>query len=360
MENKKLLVVISNMFGGGAQRVISRLVEVLSLDNAVTILSFPTDTMYPVPERVDIRYFIEPEYPRFCNKLRRVGVLLYQISRFLKLRQQLKQIQSEFRPDVTLSMLRYPNLLNAFTRGGGFRVMSERNNPRRKGRWYYRASLLAYSLADRVIFQTDAVRKMFPSFVRRKGVVVPNPVRVECSTSGTSKRIVTMGRLHPQKNHTLLIEAFALFVKDHPFHTLHIYGKSYDECDLQPVIRRLGLSGKVFLEGFREDVHSLIADAEQFVLSSDYEGVPNALLEAMMMGLPCVSTEFEGALEFFGGQDVAAFVPVGNTAALAAAMAKVADDVQYRQALSDRGKAFAGNYSVENVIIKWHNALFEK
>lgn len=359
-ELHRVLIVISNMYGGGAQRVISRLTDVLSLDNAVTIMTFRTDSAYPLSDRISVRYFEEIEYLPFFQKLGRVGLMLYQVRRFRRLCQQLRQVKNDFRPDVTLSMLRYPNWLNAFTRGGGRRVMSERNNPRHKGRSYYWAGLISFLRADKVIFQTDAVKKMFPCLIRRKGVVVPNPVSVDCLASGSSRRIVTMGRLHPQKNHSMLIEAFALFAKTHPYHTLHIYGKSYNETDLEPVIRRLSLSGRVFLEGFQERIHPLIADAEQFVLSSDYEGVPNALLEAMMMGLPCVSTEFEGAREFFQDDKAVAFVPVKDPAALSAALARVSDDAVYRRDLAVRGKAFAEAFAVDRVILQWKDALFKR
>ena len=92
------------------------------------------------------------------------------------------------------------------------------------------------------------------------------------------------------------------------------------------MIAESGLEGKVILEGFHADVHASIADAEQFVLSSDYEGMPNALLEAMMMGLPCISTQFEGATELIGDSGACLMTPKRDVEALAAAMSRLSDD----------------------------------
>lgn len=168
---------------------------------------------------------------------------------------------------------------------------------------------------------------------------------------------MTMGRLHSQKNHELLIRSFAKFSQTHPSHTLHIYGKDYGECRLQSLIEKLSLSDKVFLEGFVDDVHSAIADAEQFVLSSDYEGTPNALLEAMMMGLPCISTDFEGIREMLGDSGACVLTPVGDESSLAEAMSSLVDDPVLRSQLSMKGMIFAENYSLDKVIPQWKEVI---
>ena len=91
-------------------------------------------------------------------------------------------------------------------------------------------------------------------------------------------------------------------------------------------------------------------------MSSDYEGMPNSLLEAMMMGLPCISTDFEGAREFI---DTAAclLTPVGNESALAEAMSALADDPEKRRDLARRGEGFVQKYSLENIIPRWEALL---
>ena len=94
-----------------------------------------------------------------------------------------------------------------------------------------------------------------------------------------------------------------------------------------------------------------------FVLSSDFEGMPNALLEAMMMGIPCVSTSFEGAEELFGDSDGCLFVPVGDETALSDAMGRLAVDEKLRKSLSERASRFADRFSTEKVIPLWEKEL---
>lgn len=354
----KILIVISNMFAGGAQRVVSRLANSLSADNDVMIMTFHTDRSFPLSEKIRMFYFHEPslhDYSRYGSFF----VSLRNEIRTLALSRQLRKIKKEVKPDVSISFLDNPNLLNALS-GGRVRIMSERNNPKSKGKAYYYHELLAFLFADKIVFQTNSVKNMFPFYIRRKGVVLPNPVQVECAAVGGSKKIVTMGRHHPQKNHELLIRAFAKFSDTHPSHTLHIYGKDYGDARLETLIERMGLTGKVFLEGFRDDVHEAVSDAEQFVLSSDYEGTPNALLEAMMMGLPCISTDFEGVREMLGDSEACRLVPVGDELGLAEAMNAFADDEVLRRGYSERGMWLAEEYSLDKVIPRWRSLLFRQ
>ena len=355
----KILIVISNMFGGGAQRVVSRLANALSVDNDVLIMTSPTERAYPLSGNVRIFNMVEPE----VLDLSRFGLArlnMMSIRRSLALSWQLKELKKHEKPDVTISFLDYPNMMNAFAGGGGLKIMSERNNPQRKGWIYYLKELFSFSIGNKIVFQTEAVKNMFPFWIRRKAFIIPNPVQVECLASCCSKKIVTVGRLHQQKNHVLLIKAFAQFSVTHPSHTLHIYGKDYGECRLDSLIKGMSLEGKVFLEGFRDDVHEAIADAEQFVFSSDYEGTPNALLEAMMMGLPCISTDFEGVREMLGDSEACRLVPVGDELELVKAMNAFADDEVLRRGYSERGMRLAEEYSLDKVIPRWRSLLFRQ
>ena len=115
--------------------------------------------------------------------------------------------------------------------------------------------------------------------------------------------------------------------------------------------------GEVFIEGFVGNIHEAIKDAEMFVLSSDYEGLPNALLEAMMMGLPCVTTSFESAEELFGDSDSCLMVPVGDETALSDAMSRMAEDERLREALSTKASKFTERFSMERVIPLWEKEL---
>lgn len=357
---KKVLIVIDTMYGGGAERVASRIANALSVDNEVVIFTRSTPDMYQLAENIKVLHFTFPPLlftfrRRWARFLARPINHYYGYWYLIKLLEDLKRKE---KPNVTLSMMKVASIMNAFSKGSGLKVLSERNNPSKKSFRYRRWSNLCFRRADRVIFQTETIRNHYSSSIRKKGVVVPNPVLVDCQATGGSKRIVTMGRLNPQKNHTMLIKAFALFSKEHPEHTLHIYGKDSGEENLNPLIESLSLTDKVFIEGFKNPVHPFIVDAEQFVLSSDYEGTPNALLEALMMGFPCITTAFEGTRELLGEDAPCLVTPVGDEVALAGAMSRLADDSVLRETLSTRAVQFAHAFSMEKIVPKWRDVLF--
>ena len=364
---KKVLIVIDTMYGGGAERVASRIANALSVDNEVVIFTRSTPDRYQLSERVKVLNFIDP--PRILTYrgrgMRFVEPLLEPFNNlygYWSLSRMLEDIKQKEKPDVTLSLMKRPNIVNAFSKGPGLKVLSERNNPSKKSAGYRRWNNLCFRRADRVVFQTDTIRNHYASPIRKKGVVVPNPVHADCRATRGSKRIVTMGRLHQQKNHAMLIKAFALFSKNHPEHTLHIYGKDGGEEQqekLYPLIESLSLKDKVFIEGFKNPVHPCIVDAEQFVLSSDYEGTPNALLEALMMGFPCITTAFEGARELLGEDAPCLVTPVGDEVALAGAMARLADDSALQESLSTRAVQFAQAFSLEKIMPKWRDVLLK-
>ena len=354
----KILIVIDSLYGGGAERVASRIANALSADNEVVVFTEATPMMYPLEKKIKVVYIQEPPvfYPSYKRGARYMKTInkYYRYYRLIKMCEQLKRKEN---PDVTLSMLKTANLMNAFSKGPGRKVLSERNNPLHKDKEYRRLGKLSFLKADKIVFQTETVRNLFPAPIRKKGIVVSNPVLVDCKAVGGSKRIVSIGKMQSQKNHPLLIKAFAKFALNHPEHTLHIYGKDKREETVQTLIDSLSLTDKVIVEGFKDPIHPEIADAEQFVLSSDYEGTPNALLEAMMMGLPCITTAFEGVRELLGNQPPCLVTPVGDENALAEAMSRLADDPDLRKNLSQRGEQFTQDFTLDKIIPKWRDVL---
>lgn len=350
---KKVLILITQLSGGGAERVVVRLANALSEKHDVIVLPIYEGRGYDVADRVRV---MSLEFPSIENI--RLPMMLkafyWRIGGYLNL---IRMLRRE-RPDVTLSFLYKPHLINLFAIGTGRKVMSERAVPKLEGCGNFTLTKLAFSFADAVVFQSDSVRKLFPKRIQKKGVIIPNPVDVSCKASGQSHKIVTAGRLMGQKNHALLIRAFASFSKTHPLHTLHIYGTGPLEDELNRLISELSMEGKVFIEGFVSNIHETIADAEQFVLSSDFEGMPNALLEAMMIGIPCITTSFLGAEEFFGSTASCLLTPVGDETSLTAAMSRLADDEKFRKELISRGLGYVSNLEIEKVIPLWERVLF--
>lgn len=148
---------------------------------------------------------------------------------------------------------------------------------------------------DGLVFQSEGARDFFDERVKLKSVVIHNSVNVPQEQfpipTVREKIIVNVGRLCPQKNQKLLIEAFNKIALAFPDYSLDIYGDGALKDELQKQIDGLGLTERVHLNASRKDVWKCIYTASLFVLTSDYEGMPNALMEAMALGLPCVATD---------------------------------------------------------------------
>ena len=150
-----------------------------------------------------------------------------------------------------------------------------------------------------IIKITRYVINQFKGNVHEKGVVINNPVEVEylSTNNSTSKKIVTLGKFVPRKDQSLLIEAFSLFEKSHKGYNLYIYGSGILLDTLKEFVKSKHLEYCVHFKGFSLHIHKDIKDAEFFVLSSDFEGLPNTLIESMMMGISSISINCSGISE---------------------------------------------------------------
>lgn len=167
--------------------------------------------------------------------------------------------------------------------------------------------------------------------------------------------IVASGRLDPQKNFSLLIEAFSMVLKEINISvTLKIYGEGPQRNTLQSQINELQLGDKIILEGSVSDLHDRINGAALFVLSSNYEGFPNVLLEAMAMGLPVISTDFQSGIarELIGSEN-GIIVPVGDVRALKSAIVKILNNKIYRLKMRKNNPYVREQYNIDTIIKKW-------
>jgi glycosyltransferase involved in cell wall biosynthesis len=181
------------------------------------------------------------------------------------------------------------------------------------------AEALADDLAGLAGLRRDAFTVIYNP-VDAPPVPLEVPPAIEQLWGDAQKRIVTVGSLKAQKNHALLIRSFARL--DRAGAKLMIVGSGPLEAELKRLAASLGIADRVILPGFTPDPWPYYASADLFVLSSDYEGYPNVLVEAMRCGLAVVSTDCEsGPREILDGGRYGRLVPVGDEKALAEAMA---------------------------------------
>lgn len=284
----KILFYINAIHDGGAERVMVNLAKYFSDTRYETILvtSFRDTWEYKIEGNVK-RLTLEE------NEIKQ-GKIKRNFSRIVKLRDILKKEK----PDVAVSFMAEPNfrLLIASLGLNVKTIVSVRNDPNKEyaGKIGSFVGKCLLPLADGCVFQTKEAQEWFPESLQRKSTIIFNAVKEEffhIERKPVAGEIITCGRLEAQKNHKLLIDAFAEVVKEHPYARLKIYGEGSLRDVLQEQINKLGLHDKAFLMGATNDVAKALQTADLFVLSSDYEGMPNALMEAMAAGVPCISTD---------------------------------------------------------------------
>lgn len=342
--NKKtVFILVNKLSNGGAQRVATVLASELTKKyHVVLINSRLLKSYYPVSPQVEL----------VCVPW---GLWDFEtIDRFTAV--YMKAIKRRRNVYATISFLYISNKLNVLSKIPSEKVICcERNNPtRNEDNKRLEEIQRLYETADHVVFQSDSIRDLFSEKVKRHSTILPNPVGVTCiRSSAPEHRIVNCGRLAAQKNQALLIRAFSRFHTLHPEYTLSIHGEGELRVPLENLISDLNLEDVVILEGWSPKVQEEISDAEIFILSSDYEGLSNALLEAMMMGFPCISTDCEGSREVIKDGENGLLVPCGDETALLAAMLKLAEQVSFREKLGKKAANTAKLFRKEKAVAEW-------
>jgi len=221
-----------------------------------------------------------------------------------------------------------------------------------------------FRLADGVVFQSEGARSFFPAAVRRKSRILYNPLSPEYvrETPYRGERrdeIITMGRMDRVKNHALLVDAFSLVVKEKPWMHLTIYGDGPCMKEIRAQVERLGLAGKVALPGDTRNVAEKIRDARIFVLSSDFEGMPNAVAEAFAVGAVVVSTDCPsgGAAALVQDGERGLLVPVGDQEKMAAAIVRILNDRELEERLRDNAFRFSRTLFPDKINGLWQDYI---
>lgn len=346
---KKISFVIGGMTRGGAERVISILANQYAKDgwdvDIVMMLDYVVG--YELDERIKLIDMTVDKKKKFKSAPKWV----------LSFRSYAKKRK----PDVIVSFVARINIV-VLLATLGLRlpiVISERNDPAADGRSKVIDILTKalYPKAKAIVFQTQRALNYFSGRIKELGVIISNPISTECCASHSTKKIVSVGRLAPQKNQKILIEAFYELVKTHNDYSLYIFGEGCLRDELDQLIKNLKLENKVFLPGNVPDVHHQIADAEMFVLSSDYEGLSNALLEAMMIGLPCISTECAGSDEIIIDGENGLLVPVGDKEQLIKAIEFLMLNKEERKTMAAKGRKSVEKCNASYVLVQWKQTI---
>lgn len=356
---KHIVLFISALRKGGAERVMVNLADYLHRNGVrVTLV-----TQYICEEE----YALPAGIPRILSEITPQEETGSRIGDFLARYRKLRRIFMELAPDCILSFIGKNNLMTLLcTRFTGIpAVVSVRGEP--KSEYYnFPMRFLAKTLfacAAGVIVQTGAARDFFPPVIRKKAVILKNPLNPafvrERRTGRPDGRIVSVGRVDANKNHALILRAFARIAPEFPDTSLVIYGDGEKRRELIGKAQELGLSNRVQFPGAVSDVAEKIRTASAFVLSSGHEGMPNALIEAMCLGIPSISTDCPcgGPRELIEDGVNGYLIPVGDEEALADRLRRIFSDEEGAERMGKQAALLLEEYRPERVNAEWMDYL---
>lgn len=213
--------------------------------------------------------------------------------------------------------------------------------------------------ANGVVFQTKDAMNAYPRRLQKIGAIIHNqvaPVFFDTHYDGNRQNIVSVGRL--KKNQQMLINAFSM-ITDNVSDNLLLYGDGPDRDNLQNQINRLGLTERVCLKGTVENIPDAIKSARLFVLPSVHEGFPNAMIEAMALGLPCVSTDCKGggARELLSGDLERWLVPINDTKSMSEKMLVLLQDEELRESVAHECRQRAEGFRPDAIFEQWRSFI---
>lgn len=360
----KILFHLNCFEQGGAERVVSNLVNRLVSEDYEIIAA--------------TEWYGEVEFA-LDDRVRRVHVGLREQdenkNRFTKIRlrfQYLRDLIKEEKPDLVIAFTRRPNyraLVSAI--GTGVPVVpAVRQDPKS----YYNSPVdkilipLLYRKAAGCVFQTKEQMACFPASLQKRSKIILNPVNDKYlnvpKPDVREKTVVQSGRLVDFKNQAMLIKAFFKVHEKHPDYDLKIYGgDSFDGTKqlLEKLIHENHAEAYITLMGASDRLEEQLPRASVYAFSSDYEGMPNALLEAMTLGMPVVATDCPcgGPGTVIQNEVNGLLIPVGDEAAMTAGINRLIEDREFAEKLGENARKISDRINGRAVLEQWKDYIEE-
>lgn len=360
---KHICFYIGSLHKGGAERVFVNLAGYFQEKGyQVTMV---TQYQFPAAEE----YALPPGVRRVLSDLTEAELSNSRIINFCRRVSKLRRIWKREKPNLVLSCIGKNNFMTVvttmFTKTKAVVSVVGEAKEEYPGRLMRLLANLLFPLAGGIILQTERSRYFFHRIVQKRAVILPNslnPDFIRPRYEGKrEERIVSVGRMDANKNHEMMIRAFAALAERYPAYTLTIYGEGELRGHLEALAAELGVSDRVFLPGVIPDVARQTRRAALFLLTSYSEGVSNALIEALAGGLPVIATDVPsgGTVELITDGMNGLIIPAGDGKALEQAMDRVLGDPDFGDRLGREAVKIQERLAPERVNGLWQ-AYFEK
>lgn len=354
-EEKKIAFYIGALRKGGAERVFVNLADYFRREGYEVIMV----TQY----RVEEEYDLPDGVGRILSDIETERVTRSRVINFFRRLNKLHAIWKEQKPDLVLSCIGKNNFMAVVTTWGTktkpvVSVVGEAKEEYPTKLMRLLADIL-FSRAAGIILQTERSRSFFCKKVGEKAVILPNslnPDFIRPRYEGErEKRIVSVGRMDANKNHEMQLRAFAALRDRYPDYELVIYGDGELRSSIEELAQKLGIADHVLLPGVVADVARRIERASLFLLTSYSEGVSNALIEALALGLPVIATDVPsgGTEELVEDGINGLIIPAGDRKALESAMESILSDSAYADRLGREAAKIQDGLAPERVNTLW-------
>lgn len=350
---KKIAVVSNGLSGGGAERVASIVANYF--DNkgysVLFVAAYSPDREYVINDSIKYEY-VSIKSKKHAFRL---------VERSLKM----KKIISSFGADTVFSFILpelIPIALSKIRLVPSLRIDPKATEGDKVKAWIRK---FVFRHSDAIVFQTEDARDYFEEKIRKKGVIIYNPIKSDLpywDENNHNNHFIAACRISKQKNIPMMINAFKRFHQLYPDYVLDIYGDG-DPADyrgkMEEYASQCGVNDYVHFLGHSKDIHTIMTQSQALLLSSDYEGLSNSMLEAMAIGLPVICTDCPpgGARAFINNNESGLLVPVGGEDEMVDALCKLVKNTELQHTISHNSRFVRDMLNKDEICAKWENLL---
>ena len=358
---KTIVFYIATLTRGGAERVIVNLANYFYTQGyeVYMVTLEPDEGLYPMKDGIHKVVLADKQEKGVIGRIRGAFGRITQVRTLLK----------ETHAQTLVSFIGKTNI-RAILAALGTKTkvfVSVRSAPAREYAGTLQSILakVLFCFADGIVFQSEGAKAFFPKIAQKKSRILFNPLSPEYERElyrgERRNEIVTVGRMDEVKNHALLVDAFSRVVKEKPEMYLTIYGGGDCMEMIQKQVKELGIADKVSLPGDSEHIAEKIQDARMFVLSSNFEGMPNAVAEAFAVGAVVVSTDCPsgGARMLVQDGERGLLVPVKDAEKMAAAMLRILENAELEERLRENAYEFSKTLYPQRINGMWKQFIEE-